>query len=340
MPTDRRVTGTQPIRVLDNNVLEWFENKYSGFRSELEDLQKQFGFTRYIKYICDEVPILCGEGGNQIPYVTVDEGQIAIHETFLSYVWGLCYAFLVLFDEEINGPQTGKQPGHGKPLGFFRLKGYAMLDYALSLVRGFNKWPADLPSPESHNNEDKYYVQKANGIYVAAIDFILCHELAHIALGHLQKHKQAPYRQRGVSSRELKNLEDAADKWALDRILGGICYPKRPLTNVGFGAIVGLGSLLLLNRNLTSQTHPDINDRIRSVLARLPIDPRDSPWGIAATFYFAWNNRFNSGLDFSSRYETYSALVEAIDSQLEPRKQLELNRRGKQGAKERVWSLD
>jgi Peptidase U49 len=340
MPTDRGVAGTQPIRVLDNNVLDWFEGKYSGFHSELEDLGKQFGFARHIKYLCGEVPIFGGEGEDLIPYVTADTGQIAIHETFLSYVWGLCYAFLVLFDEEIHGPQTGKQPGHGNPLGFFRLKGYAMLDYALSLVRGFNKWPADLPNPESHNSEDKYYVKRANGIYLAAVDFILCHELAHIALGHLQKHKQAPYRQRGVSSREIKRLENAADKWAFDRILKGIRHPKRTLTTVGFGAIAGLGSLLLLNRNLTSQTHPDINDRIRSVLARLPIDPRDSLWGIAATFYFAWNNRFNGGLDFSRKYETYSALVEAIDSQLESRKQLELNRREKQGAKERAWSLD
>lgn len=339
LPTGHGVTGTQPIRVLDHNVLEWFESKYSGFRSELEDLGKQFGFSRHINYICGEVPIFGIEGEDLIPYVTVDTGQIAIHETFLSYIWGLSYAFLVLFDEEINGPKTGKQPGHGRPLGFFRPKGYAMLDYTRSLVRGFNKWPAGLPNPESYNKEDEYYVLKANGIYLAAVDFILCHELAHIALGHLQKQEQAVNGRQGLSSREIKKLENAADKWAIDRILKGVRSPDRTLTTVGFGAIGGLGSLLLLNPNLTSQTHPDINDRIRGVLTGLPISPRDGLWGIAAAFYFVWNHQFDGGLDFSHNY-TYCALVEAIDRQLYPKKQLELKRREEQRAKGLGWSLD
>jgi len=331
MPSDRGVVGTQPVRVLDYTVLAWFESKYPDFRSELDDIGKQFGFSRHIKYLCGEVPILGGQEGTLIPYVTIDQGQVTIHETFLSYLWALSYSFLVIFDEKIHGPHTGKEPPHGKPLGYFYPKGDAALNYGLHLISEFVKWPADLPNPETHNSEDGYYVERANGIYVAAVDFILCHELAHIACRHLEKQKQALRSGRNLTSRAIKTLEHEADKWALDRVLKGVRPPVRSLTTIGFGAIAGLGSLLFLSSHLTSQCHPDANNRIRSVLTALPLDARDNLWGIAAAFYIAWNIRFSVGLDFSGHYATYGKLVQAIDSHLESKKRLESKRQGNAG---------
>jgi len=325
MPSDGGFMGTQPVRVLEHNVLAWFEGKYPDFRSELEDIGKKFGTTRAIKYFCDEAPILGHQEGNMTPYITIDGGQIGIHETFLSYVWGLSYAFLVIFDEKIHGPQTRKQPAHGKPLGYFLSKGYAVLDYGLSLITEFRKWPPDLPNPEIYKSEDRYFVERTNAIYLAAVDFILCHELAHIACGHLEK--QALHRGGNGTSLEIKEFEHEADKWALDCVSKGIQQPQRSLTAVGFGAVAGLGSLLFLNRDLTSRTHPDKNDRIRNVLSGLSLDDYHSLWGIAAAFYIAWDHRFSAGLHFSGEYETYRALVRAIDSQLESKKREKQERR-------------
>ncbi len=317
MPGDDGYTGTQPIRVLDYNVLAWFEGKYPDFRRELEDIGEQFGIPRAIKYSCGEVPILAHEEGTMLPFVE-DDGQIVIHETFLAYIWALSYAFLVIFDEKLHGPHTDTQPAHGRKLGYFLPKGYALLNYALGLITKFSKWLPDLPNPEDHKSEDRYFVERANAIYLAAVDFVLCHELGHIASGHLERLKQAQGR---LTSPEQKAFEREADRWALEHVLKGVREPDRSMTTVGFGAIAGLGSLLFLNRGLTSQTHPDKDERIRNVLLGLQIDDLDNLWGVAAAFYVAWDIRFSAGLELSPQYETYGALVRAIDTQLESKKQ-------------------
>jgi hypothetical protein len=323
MHSDIKVTGTQPVKVLDYTVLEWFEGKYPEFRAELEAIGREFGPNREIRYLCDEMPILGNQEGILIPHVTIDSGQITIHETFLSYIWLLSYAFLVIFDEKIHGPRTGKEPLHGKPIGYFYPKGDAALNYGLRLIAEFAKWPADLPSPESPSSEDAYFVERANGIYVAAVDFILCHEVGHIACHHLRRLNQTWRSKRSLTSAQSKRFELAADKWALERVLRGIRPPQRTLTAVGFGAIVGLGSLLFLSQSLTSPSHPDADHRIRSLLSALSLDSGDNLWGVAAAFYIAWNIRFSTGLDFSGDYEDYEALVRAIGRQLGSRKRLE-----------------
>ena len=320
MSSANGIMGRQPVRVLEYNVLAWFEEKYPEFRSELEEIGRKFGTTRAIKYYCDEAPIFGRRRDPMTPYVTVDNGQITIHETFLSYVWGLSYAFFVIFDEQVQGSMIGIQPGHGKPLGYFLPKGYEVLNYSIGLIKKFKKWPEDLPNPDSYNSEDRHFVERTNGIYLAAVDFILCHEWAHIACGHLTKEKEAQDRGKPITPREIKELEREADQWALDCVSKGIRPPERSRTVVGFGAAVGLGSLLFLNRSLTSSTHPDKNDRIGNVLSNLAIDERDNLWGVAATFYMIWDQRFNGGLDFSGEFDTYKDFLQAINGQLESKK--------------------
>lgn len=326
MPERDDFMGTQPVRVLAGNLLAWFEGKYPEFRRELKEIGRTFGATRVIKYVCNEEPIVGHKQGNLTPYVTVAEGQIGIHETFLSYVWGLSYGFLVIFDEQIHGPSTGREPSHGKPLGYFTSRGYEVLNHALGLIAEFETWPPNLPNPENCAAEDRFFVERANAIYLAAVDFILCHELAHVACGHLKRRKETDQRGEHITPAEIKKLEGEADKWAFDCVSRGIRGPERSATTVGFGAVTGLGSLLFLNRGLTSGTHPDKDDRIGSVLSGLSLDEKDSLWGVAAAFYMAWDQRFQAGLDISGEFDTYQALVQAILGQLESIKREEQDR--------------
>jgi len=319
--------GTQPVRVLEQNVLAWFEGKYSEFRAELEQIGKDFGTTRGIKYYCDEEPIRGDPQGDMTPYVQVEGGQIGIHETFLSYVWALSYASFVIFDEQFHGPRTGKQPEHGKPLGYFLENGYKVLNYGLSLITEFRKWPADLPNPDTYKGEDTHFPGRTNAIYLAAVDFILCHEVAHIACGHLRRLQEAEQSGQYITSREIKEFEIEADRWAVERVRKGIRPPERSKTAVGFGVVAGLGSLLFLNRELTSSTHPDKDDRIHNALLALSVDDLDSLWGIVAAFYAAWDRRFGVGIDYSGEYENYKALVDHIERQLDPLKRDEEVRR-------------
>lgn len=164
-------------------------------------------------------------------------------------MWALSYAFPVIFDEQIHGPHTGRQPAHGKPLGYFLPKAYALLNYGFGLITEFGDWPPDLTSPDTGNSDDAYYVGRASAIYLAAVDFILCHELAHVACGHLEKLVR---RGESITPLEQKRFEHEADEWALDHVSKGIRPPERTLTAVGLGALTGLGALLFLSPGLSS----------------------------------------------------------------------------------------
>ena len=323
MESTTNYMGTQPVRVLANDIPPYFEGKYPDFQKELEDIGKQFGMARAINYCCDEAPIWNNQKKDCMTASVSFDGQIEIHETFLSYVWGLSYASLVIYDEHIHGPRADEQPAHGKPLGYFLSKGYDVINHAIRLIREFKKWPSDLPNPETYNDEDIFYIEGTKRVYLAAVDFILCHELAHVACSHLKKQKEAQNRGRYITSRERKEFEYEADEWAFIRVGKGIESPDRNKTIVGFGAVVGLGGLLFLNRNLTSQTHPDKNDRIGNLLSSLSLDELDNLWGIAATFYIIWNHAFNVGLDISKEFDSYKDLVQVIDDQLKPIKLVE-----------------
>jgi len=327
MDEDYRPMGTQPVRVLWQNVLDWFEGKYPEFPSELEQIARDFGTTLTIKYFRSEAPILGHPQGDMLPHVQIEDGHIAIYDTFLSYVWALSYGFFVIFEEQWHGPRTGKQPGHGKPMGYFLDGGYKVLHYGFDLLTQFRKWPNDLPNPDTYTGEATYYVGLTESIYLAAVDFILCHELAHIACGHLRRQKEAQARGECITCHERKQFELEADKWAVERVSRGMRPRGQSQTAVGFGFIAGLGSLLFLNRELTSRTHPDKNNRIRTALVALAIDDLDSLWGIAAVFYIAWNQRFDAGLDFSGEFDTYKALVDHIDAQIASMKSDEESRR-------------
>ena len=300
----RKFQGRQPIRVLEHNISEWFECKYPDFPQELKKKCKNYPNAGVIKFNIDEIPVRCA-----LPYVKSD-GEIVLHEVFLSYIWAMAYAFVVIFDEAIHGPRAEIQPAHGMGLGRFLDEANKLFDYGHSLLDVFSAWHENYPNPENCTEVDRYYVEKVNGIFAAAADFIICHEFAHIACDHFAKTNNTP----------RKMLEREADRIALDWVMNGIREPERPRTTVAFGALIGLGSLLFLRLRLTSCTHPDIDERIANIITESAVEDRDNLWGIGTVFFFLWKKRFNVCLKIATEYDTYRELFEDIIRQLQPLK--------------------
>lgn len=324
-PGKKHPIGNQPVRVLEANVLEWFEGKYPEFRQELEAVGVRWGLSRKLRYFCDKIAILADNPeDHMIPYI--EDGVIGLHETFMSYLWTVCYSFMVIFDERMHGPHINQIPGHGYPLGHFAGRGYSVLTYGLKLIKEFQPWPDALPSPERCSEEDQYYVTRANGIYVSAADFILCHEIAHSVCGHL--HKQAETVARGgfLPSYEIRTMEREADQWALACVIKGI-RQKRTRTTIGMGVVAGLGALLLLGSQISSTNHPDMDDRMLAALNELCSDPKDNLWGVADAFLIAWNETFKKGIKLPSECDTYQDLFQAVLSEVSNLKKEEDRRR-------------
>ena len=323
MGEPRGCIGLQPVRALEGSVLHWFETKYPEFVQELKDINVQWGLPGRINYYCDKVPIIaCDPQDSMIPHVD-ENGVIGLHETFMCYLWALSYGFLVVFDEDIHGPNLNESSGHGQPIGTYVPAAYDLLNYGARLLQKFSEWPPNLPDPEKSSAEDQYYVQRANGVYVAAADFILCHEVAHVACGHTEVLRKARLRGKTLPSHDVRQMEIEADAWALYRVMKGVTQTRTAMT-VKMGAISGLGSLLFLSSRISSHDHPDTDDRLTAVLSAMSADATDNAWGVASAYLMAWNQAFKKQLEIPVEVGTYKELYESIRLALESLKSEEV----------------
>ena len=167
--------GIQPIRVLQHNITYNFENTNPGFLKLSQELVAKNGLNPGIDYCIIEEPI-------KTPFVNENK-IISIHETFLSYLWINCYSLMVLYDEAVVKPMQNSQLHCNKNIintDFIKLT-EELFQYGKSLIRIYTQWDKNkYPNPEEYSDEEEFYIKKANGIFVYATNFILCHELAHV----------------------------------------------------------------------------------------------------------------------------------------------------------------
>ena len=151
--------------------------------------------------------------------------------------------------------------------------------------------------------------RRAEYTWLLSISFYLT-KVGHIACDHFRKLGKTPDKR--------KEFEQEADLWALSRVQKGIRSPKRSQTTVGFGVIAGLGSLLLLNKDLTQHDHPDNDERIANIMTGLNLNDIENLWGVAATFFWLWKEVFGVRLNISSEFNTYKEFFQDIICQLQP----------------------
>lgn len=304
--------GTQPVRVLQYNIIDSFEKASPGFRDELRSVVTQKGLPRGIKYHVNEQPILRSGGRAQTPCVSTDRG-IELHETFLSYVWTICYSLLVLFDELIQKRMI--QKAYNRTFEYSPKtvrEAFCLFHYGISLIKQFRVWDkGTLPNPEEYDENEADYVEKANGVFVHAMVFILCHEFAHVRCGHTE----AANRNGDVSPDLEKIHEYRADELATTIVLAGAEDESRRST-AGFGLIAGLSADLFLGSVVKSETHPDKDDRIRNALEKLNLGEKDNLWGIACLAFKLWDESYRTRLKWPTEVETYKDLFYCVVSQL------------------------
>jgi hypothetical protein len=194
--------GNQPVRVLQYDLLGYLERTNETFAAELSHLIKRFRLRPGIIYECSDEPIARLENGRKfLATMTVKpvpgpesasnqlfNKQIFLYETFLSYLWCVTYVLIVLFYELVKKPARVTLGLPFRPLlPKTRAGAVALLDYAPTLIERFSKWDTStLPNPETYPQSEAYYIEKTNGIFVHAANFCLCHELGHVAVGHIE----------------------------------------------------------------------------------------------------------------------------------------------------------
>lgn len=306
--------GNQPIRVLQHNITTQFESTNPTFLELTKTVIQQKGLNPGINYYINNLAIIEKvDGHSQTPYV--DENcKIAIHETFLSYVWCISYSMLVLYEEaiaKVSQNIISKSIIHTIDNAKIE-KAHEVFDYARSLIVVFSDWEKqNLPNPEVYALDDEFYIERANGLFVYAMNFILCHEFAHVEKGHIEYLKQGK-----SSATETLVHEKEADERAIELVLLG--SDARTKLSTEMGVLIGLCCLLFFSSKSVTTTHPATDERIHNLLETInPPDPADAHWGIAALAYKLWDNQFSKNFTWPKEVRDLKELYELIRKEIQ-----------------------
>lgn len=313
--------GEQPIRVLQHNMTSWLHDTSAEFRKISIELAGQKKLNPGIAYKigCDTINSKDSNGNTNTPYIL--GGTIQLHETFLSYLWCVSYSIirthLVLIKNETIRGVIGDEIFKKDPQVYTSLqKVIDVFGYGISLFNEYTKWDlAKIPNPESFEEVDKDFIGNVNAVYLSAISFILCHEVAHAYLNHSERKIEQYRRTRKIDSLFQKTLEQEADNQAVQWMIsdcdnGDLLYTRK------IGIIVGACSLLFMSKSVNSNTHPDTDSRIKYITESCIPGDNSELWALACIAFNLWDNMYKIGLEWENDInQTYQQLFEEILNQ-------------------------
>jgi hypothetical protein len=291
--------GKQPIRVLQPLLAQQFENSSPEFRRIIADSIDFCGTSAIITYDVTQAPV-------DVPEIRGAEGSIRIQETFLSYLWAVTYATVVITNEDIMRPQI--EPNYSRTPAQEMLidDAYSLLSFALYLRKSFAIWDTEhLPNPEIFSQEEEVIVGQVSAVFCQAVVFILVHEFGHLYLGHLESGPPA-------NKADSKADETMADLYAIAVMKEGVDTHYNRKT-VYCGILAGLIAILFLHLTLDGDSHPDPHQRLYTALCELGLDPNDELWAFASAAIVLWAHNFRSvrlgGHDGTSLRDNFELLL-------------------------------
>jgi hypothetical protein len=290
-------TGEQPIRVLKHNLTTRLVERNEEY---IKKLHSDFKLDKSIKYHVADLPLV----NEQTPFLD-SNGIINLHETYLSYVWIVCYYFFVLHEEGLaipnrihrNLPVAKSHTPEIIPMA------KELFDYGKSLIMVYYPWDKEyLPNPEFFDEEtnEGWYILRTNDLYVEVLNFILYHETAHAEFEHIKKVVTED-----LTNIEKKPLEIEADTRAIELILSN--GRNRNVSELAI--IVGLASMLFFSNSLDGgEEHPDIDKRLENAIKLFDPSDESAVWSMLALFMKTWDEQFKLGLTNKANYDTYKEL--------------------------------
>jgi len=282
--------GYLPIRVLNNNFANWFIEISPTFKMEYYDEVKYRGLNEKI--------IIDIRKSEIKDIAQIDKNGIKIYENFNQYLWSICYSIIVIFDLGIQEPSINKTFDGLIRFNTIKLRNAKKLfDHSFSLFSNYNTNKFfSLPNPEKYTRNNQFYIERANGVYSAAMVFILLHEFGHQYYGHLENYSS--------NSEEAKKDEFLVDDYAFDLM-------ERHFQNIEgktykAGIVLGLGSLVLLDKTLDGgNEHPDSHSRLLRQIEKMNLSEIDNTWGIACVLINLWGIKYNIAVTDRMYFEHY-----------------------------------
>lgn len=260
---------SSPVLTLEGNILWQFENLSTFCKLSLKEQVAQSTLSDEVALDMSAAPPKgprVGKNASGIPEIQVDLSH-------LEMLWAFVYGWGVVYEENVQKALLDPTSELNAETAKLIDRAYELLDWAASLRQTYTPWPLELPSPRHYaTQQEEWYGLKANLIFQKAIAYLLCHERAHAALGHLDVIRDADQ----AASR--LDMEKDADTTAYNDLLGHSLDDSEKLSDA-WAVISVVLSTFYLFRNprvaLIRNNHQPLHHRLAHMIGRLAMtDPR------------------------------------------------------------------
>jgi hypothetical protein len=239
--------GLYPTKGLNFQILLQFE----------QILQSHPELYGHLRDRCNGLVVVGDARTTQSPQVRMVGGDISIHlpDEWYAFVFLLTSAaYFDMYDPMVRAMASGSRNVEIDD-NIRRI-----INESLSSVRTFVntstlRWPDGLPDNIDEVNPGMVEWQNTKSIYIAAILFIMLHEVSHIVNDDLHKLDVTP-----EESKEIETRCDAeAARWILAHYDGKIGASDQ------LGIVIALGAVVACSKNAPSLTHPEPLTRASAV---------------------------------------------------------------------------
>ena len=257
-----------PVLTLEGNILWQFEN-LSDFGAKTLKMQVTKGT------LSGEIVMDMSAAPPKGPRVTRQKAGIPemhVELSHLEMLWSFIYGWMVIYEEGVQKPLLYPTRVIDHETVKLIDRADKVLKWSASLRETYTPWPAGLPSPMHYDSErETWYGLKANFVFQKAVAYLLSHERAHVALGHLDAMPNAS--NAGI----LLDMEKEADAAAYDALLGQSLDDSEKPSEAWAMVSVLLSSFYLFRDPriaLLTSGHPALHHRVAHMIGRLALtDP-------------------------------------------------------------------
>ena len=296
--------GNQPIRVLEHMNLYMFVNTHPFFIEELTKAIDENGLKKNIDINFGDSKI------NSTPKLKCADKSIHLEETFISYLWCVCYSVYTLYTHEIDYPRCNTQLA----CDYYKVeqekidKAKELFIYAKSLISYYTEWDKDnLPNPERYKAKDRDFIEQTNCFFTEAMKLILCHEYTH-AIKHVDEVNKGTY-----ELSHYVDFEREADFNSIDLMKKGISPNKINELAVQIGIILGILSMFYFSAKTNSKKHPNKEERLVNALEQLDLNDDSPCWGISLIGLSMWIEQFKLPYKLNIELKDKCAFYELIE---------------------------
>lgn len=308
---------SSPINVLWGNIVQSFE--------QVNDSSLSMHLTAVESGLLNrEIDYDNGTDAAKGPHANLKTKKIYLQETYLEHLWSFIYSVFVIYEEGVQKPLINKSFSGEIEFSTEILKrAKTLYDWSISLSDKKSEWDMSLPNPKQHLNEtEKFYSEKVNGIFQKSVAYVLFHEFCHLTQGHESYYlgfKLCDLTESDYADRI--QIENEADDFAFNMIVNSNDDESARWVN-GLSILFVKCSSLLLTQTLEGvkqRSHPDLDSRIHTALARLDLKSEQSQFYcwylccLAVNFYLMKHDAKREQCTYDTAEECFFSYLEQLD---------------------------